>query len=180
LSRDFGARETPEFRANWALQDASLGNLVREMGREARSAWPLGTLYADLLALGFETQLLRRHAAGGFATPPLKGGLGLPKLRRAMEYMNANLAEDVRLEEVAEELDLSASHFAHEFRSSTGQTPYQYLLDQRITKAQNLLKSTPWSVQYIGAVTGFRAPANFVRAFRQRVGRSPAAWRRSS
>jgi AraC family transcriptional regulator len=96
-----------------------------------------------------------------------------------MEYIHTNLAENVRLESIASELNLSASHFAHEFRNSTGQTPYQYLLDQRITKAKDLLRTTKFPVQFISASTGFSSPANFVRAFRQRVGVTPEAWRRS-
>lgn len=177
LGRGLGAARTPEFKADWALFDPALRNLVAEMGREAESAWPLGGLYAELLALGLETQLLRRHALAPLSFPALKGGLGLPKLRRAMEYMNANMQEDVRLEAIAKELELSASHFAHEFRNSTGQTPYQYLLEQRISKAKNLLRHTRWPVQYISSLVGFRSPVNFVRTFRQRVGSTPAVWR---
>lgn len=179
LARELGARNTPEFRGGWSLQDASLERIVAEMGQEAQEGWPLGRLYADLLALGFETQLLRSHGAEPIAPPSLKGGLSMPKLRRAMEYINANLAGDVRLEGIAEELGLSASHFAHEFRKSTGQTPYQYLLEQRIAKARVLLSTTRWPVQYISGLAGFRSPVNFVRTFRQRMGATPDAWRRS-
>jgi AraC family transcriptional regulator len=149
------------------------------MGNEARRDWPLGTLYADLLAMGLRTRLLKSHAEGPIDGLALRGGLGLPKLRRAMEYVNANLTEDIRLETIATELDLSSSHFAHEFRNSTGQTPYQYLLDQRISKAKKLLKATTLSVQFISGQTGFKSSVNFIRAFRQRVGLTPDAWRKS-
>jgi AraC family transcriptional regulator len=179
LANDLGAPRTPEFKTNWSLRDPSTQYLVTEMGSETRSGFPLGSLYADLLAIGLQTQLLKSHSLDPVKTPPPKGGLSLPKLKRAMEYINANLTKDMRLESIAGELDLSASHFAHEFRSSTGKTPYQYLLDQRIERAKDLLKRTKSPVQYISGLAGFRSPVNFVRSFRQRVGLTPEAWRRN-
>lgn len=179
LARDLGSPTIPEFQLNWSLHDATIQHLITELGHEARSGWPLGSLYADLLATGLETHLLKSHAVDRLSLPAVKGGLSLPQLKRAMGYMNANLAEDIRLDAIANELDLSASHFAHEFRNSTRQTPYQYLLDQRIARAKDLLNRTDLSVQYISGLGGFRSPVNFVRSFRQRVGLTPEAWRRS-
>ena len=149
------------------------------MGREAKEQWPLGSLYSDLVAIGLKRRLLQSHAADPLKVPVVKGGLSLPNLKRAMEYLNTNLAQDIRLEAVASELNFSSSHFAHEFRNSTGQTPYQYLLEQRMSKAKELLKTTKLPVQFISGQTGFQSPVNFVRAFRQRVGVTPEAWRKT-
>jgi len=179
LASELGATRVPEFKTKWSFHDPSTQHLLREMGAETRSGWPLGSLYADLLAIAFQTQLLKRHSVDPLRTPAQKGGIGLPRLKRAMEYINANLAGDIRIESIAKQLDLSASHFAHEFRDTTGQTPYQYLLDQRIARAKDLLRRTNLPVQYISASTGFRFPANFVRTFRARVGLTPDAWRRN-
>jgi AraC family transcriptional regulator len=74
---------------------------------------------------------------------------------------------------------LSPFHFAREFRSSTGRTAYQYLLDQRIERAKHLLKHRSWQVHEIAQMTGFHSPVNFVRTFRQRVGQTPGAWRKA-
>lgn len=180
LANEFGTTRNPEFRPNWSLHDSALQRLLTEMGREAGAGWPLGNLYADLLASGLQSQLLKFHASESFQLALLKGGLSLPRLKRAMEYVNANLAEDVHLDAIAHELDLSPSHFAHQFRNTTGQSPYQYLLDQRIARAMQLLRETKSSVQYISAITGFRSPVNFIRAFRQRIGVTPEAWRRNA
>lgn len=179
LARDWSSPRAPEFKGSWSLHDPSLRQLLMEMSNEARNGWPLGSLYADLLAMGLETRLLRSHATEPLNRPVLKGGLSLPRLRRAMEYINSNLAEDVRIEAIARELDLSSYHFAHEFRNSTGQTPYQYLIDQRMAKAKDLLKRTKWTVQYIGGLAGFRSPANFIRTFRHRLGQTPEVWRKN-
>jgi AraC family transcriptional regulator len=177
---DLGIARPPEFNVKWSFDDAGLRRIVTEMAADAQRGWPLGGLYNDLITLGLKKHLLRVQAADPIRLPALAGGMSLPVLRRAMEYMNANLAEDVRLDDIAVESGMSGSHFAHEFRNSTGQTPYQYLLDQRMAKAKELLKATQLSVQFISATVGFRSPVNFIRAFRQRFGTTPMGWRKNS
>lgn len=169
----------PEFEAHWSLQDVSLQRLLFEMGREASLGWPLGRLYADLTAAGLVSMLLRRHTTMPVDLGHLQGGLPMPQLRQAMEYISANLDRDVRLEAIAGEVNLSPFHFAREFRALTGQTPYQYLLDQRMERAKYLLRNHTWSIQEIAPMVGFHSPVNFVRTFRQRVGVTPGTWRKS-
>jgi AraC family transcriptional regulator len=170
---------SPEFAARWSLHDPVLQQILLDLGRQTAEGWPLGRLYADLTATGLAVQLLRRHATNPAAVPEIRGGLPLPHLRHAMEYLTANLDRDIGLEEIASQIHLSPFHFARNFRALTGQTPYQYLLDQRMDRARELLKkSQAWSVQEIASMTGFRSAASFVRAFRQRVGQTPGEWRK--
>jgi AraC family transcriptional regulator len=178
LAAQLGAQHPLEIKGAWSILAPSMRLLISEMGREARDGWPLGALYANLLALGLQTNLIKNHSSQQIALPRLKGGLSLPKLKQAMEYMSANLAEDIGLEQIADEMRMSPSHFAHEFRNSTGTTPYQYLLQQRLERAKGLLKTTRLPIQNVSALTGFNYPANFVRTFRQRVGQPPEAWRK--
>ena len=167
-------------RNQWALRDPALEHAVGRMYREAAEGFPLGALYAGLLESELAGVLLRRHAE--LALPELrsKGRLPMPKLQRAMEFLTENLSRDVRLDEAASAVELSPFHFAHEFRATSGQTPYQYLLTQRMDRAKVLLATTDWSVREIAAQTGFTSDANFVRAFRQRVGITPGEWRKQA
>ena len=178
VASQLGAQHRLEIKGAWSILVPSTRFLISEMGREAREGWPLGALYADLLALSLQTDLIKNHSSEQIAFPLLKGRLGVSKLKRVMEYMSANLAEDIGLEQIANELAMSSSHFAHEFRNSTGTTPYQYLLQQRLERAKRLLESTSLPIQNVSILTGFNYPANFVRTFRQRAGQSPDAWRK--
>ena len=168
----------PEFEARWALQDPALQQIVLEMGRQASEGWPLGRLYAELTVAGLANLLLRRHAANPIDTGHIKGGLPMPQLRHAMEYITESLDRDLSLDEISREVNLSSFHFARQFRNSTGHTAYQYLLDQRIEHAKRLLKDRDWPVQEIAHMAGFHSEVNFVRTFRQRVGQTPGAWRK--
>lgn len=177
FAAELGCTRVPEVEAKWALIDHGLKQLIAEMGREARADWPLGRLYADLLSIGLQNHLLRRHVLDSAPIPEAKGGLIMPRLRRALEYITENLECDLRLGDIARELDLSPFHFAREFRNSTGQTPYQYLLDQRMERAKMLLKIGRDSIQEIASDCGFSSQVNFIRTFRQRVGVPPGVWR---
>ena len=177
FAAELGYTRVPEFQAKWALKDSGLKQLIAEMGREAEAEWPLGRLYADLLSIGLQSHLLRRQALESVPIPDAKGGLIMPRLRRALEYITEHLESDLRLEDIARELELSSFHFARGFRNSTGQTPYQYLLDQRMERAKVLLRIGRESIQEIALECGFSSPVNFSRTFRQRVGIAPGVWR---
>lgn len=130
----------PEFNAKWAVRDHGLRHLITEMGREAQEDWPLGRLYADLLRIGIQSQLVQKYASEPVHVPESKGGLIMPRLRRALEYITENLESDLRLEDIAKELHLSPFHFVREFRSSTGQTPYPILAQSTYGEGQDALK----------------------------------------
>lgn len=179
VAEEAGA-SSPEFETQWSLRDAGLRQIILDMGHQASEGWPLGRLYAELTVAGFVNRLLHRYAVTPVNTGRIKGGLPVPQLRHVMEYITANLERNVSLEEIAREVNLSPFHFARSFRSVTGQTPYQYLLDQRMARAKFLLKTRDWPVQEVAQMTGFHSPVNFVRTFRQRVGQAPGAWRKGN
>lgn len=175
-----GGGSMPEFAINWSLHDPALARLVADMGGQAAEGWPLGSLYADLTTAGLISHLLRRYAVNPVVLPETHGGLPVALLRRSMEYISEHLADDISLEQIAQQAGLSAFHFARGFRAATGATPYQYLLDRRIDHAKNLLLHRDWPVQEIAQHTGFSSPVNFVRSFRQRVGVTPGIWRKDN
>ena len=177
ISEELGIEQAVEFANRWALQDPALQHILLEMGHESAADWPLGGLYADLLGTSLASLLLRRHAANSLDPAQIKGGLSRAQIRHILEFITANLHTDIRLDQMAAELSMTPFHFARVFRSSLGTSPYQYVLDQRLRKAQSLLKETSISVQAIAGLAGWNSPANFIRAFRQQLGITPQKWR---
>jgi AraC family transcriptional regulator len=173
-----GAHATPVFHNNWLLQDSALRAVLTEMNREREAGWPAGSLYGDLLGLSLGQTLLRRQ--GGLVMHELRGGLPLPRLRRVLEFVEERLGDDLRLEQMAAEAGLSPFHFARQFRESTGVTPHQHVLEQRIARAKSLLKLRNLSMQQIAEDTGFGSATNLARSFRLREGVTPGAWLKTS
>ena len=107
-----------------------------------------------------------------------RGGLPPGKLRRVKDYMEAHLDGDITFRTMAELVHMSPYHFAHLFKQSTGLSPHQYLLHQRIRRATQLLQDARLSIMEISRRLGFRRPAHFTTAFRKVVGIAPSQYRR--
>jgi AraC family transcriptional regulator len=177
VALEAGAKALPSFANRWHLRDESLRVLLTEMGREAEAGWPAGALYGELLGLSLASTLLRQHASEPVLMPDVRGGIPLPRMRRLLEYIETHLDGDLRLEQLAAEVGVSPFHFARLFRASTGVTPHQYVLEQRVERAKMLLKVPHLSVAEVAAGTGFSSATNFVRSFRLRTGVTPGEWR---
>ncbi|MFT4111197.1 helix-turn-helix domain-containing protein [Silvibacterium sp.] len=167
----------PSFQAQWNFHDEALRALLGEIGREATEGWPLGTLYGDLLGLSLTTLLLQRHANEKIKLPQLRGGLSPKTLKSSLEFITDNLHRDLPLREIAASAGMSPFHFARLFRNATGQTPHQYLLDQRFNRAKWLLRFSHLSVSQVGSEVGFTNHTHFTRTFRRKEGITPTIWR---
>jgi AraC family transcriptional regulator len=124
-------------------------------------------LFIDLLRLGREAEPRRR-----------RGGLAPFQLRRATEYIEANLSSGVTLQDLAEMIGLSQSQFGRAFKASTGLTPHRWQIDARIARARQLLLESDLPLAQIALATGFAEQSHFSRVFRQVVGVSPSTWQR--
>ena len=147
-------------------------------------------LYADLTAPGVGSrllaesiaQLLAVHLLRTYATAPhvvREYTRGLPRatLRRALEYLHTHLDTDLSLTALATTVGMSPYHFARLFKQSTGRSPHQYVLDQRITQAKHLLATTALPIATIAYQVGFASQSHLARHFRQRTGVTPKAYR---
>lgn len=102
-----------------------------------------------------------------------------PRVLRAADYLDRNLARKISLREVAVAVGLSESRLAHLFRSETGQTVQNYLEALRMRRASELLLRTGLPVQRIAEAVGFESPFYFSRRFRRWTSQSPLAFRTS-
>lgn len=108
------------------------------------------------------------------------GGIGGPALRRIDDLVRARLGEPIprspQLIELAEAAGLSVHHFIKAFRQSVGETPYAWVMRQRIERARALLTHRGEMVGDVALQTGFSSPAHFIDAFRRRLGVTPGAF----
>lgn len=96
----------------------------------------------------------------------------------AMLYVRQHLAEPLNLHTVAAAVGVNASYFSARFKKETGQTLTEYILQERMRLAVNLLLTTRLQVQTIAQYCGFLDVNYFSRLFRQSVGVSPTEYRR--
>jgi AraC-like DNA-binding protein len=110
---------------------------------------------------------------------PIAGSPAPAQIIRMLKIMDANLANPVRMKDIAAAAGLSRSSFSRVFLRSVGESPGRYLRRRRIELAQSLMLSTRKSLAEIALECGLSDQAHLTKSFRRVVGISPGAWRRS-
>jgi AraC family transcriptional regulator len=174
LARDF------DFTAKIQVRDSMLEQLARALLAEVRSNGGFGgSMYVEALFTALLVQLFRRHSDidQPFARQAAPR-LGEAALRRALDYMQDNLAATLTVEDVAQAAHLSPYHFSRLFKDATGFAPHQYLIKVRIERAKELLlNSTRCSLAQVASEVGFFDQAHFTRHFKRIEGVTPAVMR---
>jgi AraC family transcriptional regulator len=159
------------------FRDVAVERLATALEEANPVADTLGRLYADSVCDAIVARLFARAAE---RTPrAAQRAAPLPKwrLRRALDFIEANLAQPIGLADVAASTGLTRMHFAAQFRSTTGYSPHAYLLRRRIEHAQMLLRSSALSVLDVALSCGFGSHAHFTTVFGRMVGEPPNSWR---
>ena len=115
----------------------------------------------------------------GNARETVRGGLVAWQKRRLTTYIDAHLTGRIRIEELAELLNLSESHFSRAFRCAFGTSAHEYLTRRRIEVAQSLMLMSREPLCAIALRCGLSDQSHFTRVFRRIVGETPYAWRRT-
>jgi AraC family transcriptional regulator len=138
-----------------------------------------GSLYADSISIAIVTKLLDTTRKTHQSERRKASGLAKWRLKRALDYVDGNLAEPVSLADLASVAGLTRMHFAAQFRAATGLRPHEYLLRRRIERAQERLRGSNDSILDVALQVGFQTQAHFTSTFRRFVGEPPNAWRRA-
>ncbi len=99
------------------------------------------------------------------------------RLNRTLDYINQNLAKDLRLWELAQIAGLSPNYFCELFKASTGLPRYKYILRCRIERAKQYLRDPRVTLACAGAAAGFADQSHFTKTFRRIVGVTPMRFR---
>jgi transcriptional regulator GlxA family with amidase domain len=98
-------------------------------------------------------------------------------IHEVMTFLNANYNSNYSTSEIAKIANLSPFHFIRVFKSQTGKTPYEYLLNLRIGKAQKMLGDKRHSITEICFLCGFSNLSHFATAFKKHTGMTPSQYR---
>lgn len=163
----------PEFRTRDPQLEAIGMILLAELKQEN-----LGSkLYIESLANILAVHLLRQYAAAKPRLTVYEGGLPERQVLQVLEYINEHLDQAIKLSDLAALLGMSQFHFSHLFKQAIGTAPYQYLLQQRVERAKQLLKQTDQSIVDIAFLCGFNSHSHLSKQFRQLTGITPTAYR---
>ncbi|NMH86018.1 helix-turn-helix domain-containing protein [Flavivirga algicola] len=111
-------------------------------------------------------------------TNTLSGKLNNANLDRVLYYISENLHENLTLTILADYCNMSKDHFSRSFKKYYGLRPTKYIQNRRLERFLLLLITTNYSVREIAHKIGFENYTYFLRYFKERIGKTPAEFRK--
>jgi AraC family transcriptional regulator len=172
-----GAYGEVELRPSRKFADPRLSAMVAAVHAEMVAGFPSGRLFLDSVEQAMAVTLVHGHAVRHRPVQIYRGGLGSARLRRIKELVHARMEDDLSLDDMAQSVGLSTAHFARMFRKSTGETPHQFVLRQRLERAKAMLRAPDARVLDVAVACGFKTQQHFAQAFRDLWGVTPTECR---
>ncbi|EIK95726.1 AraC family transcriptional regulator [Pseudomonas sp. M47T1] len=113
------------------------------------------------------------------APAPERVALSPWQARRAKQLMLEQMSTSPSIADIAKACSLSRSHFSRAFKRTTGQSPRDWLLSARLSRAKELLADGNVPIAQVGLDCGFADQSHFTRVFTRCLGTTPFAWRRA-
>ncbi len=167
----------------WDVRDKPYDDVMQSLGRAILPALArpneLSRLYLDHVFLAVRDHLADTY--GEFVGNPRRDQRGLTnrQIRSALEYIEANVADDIGLGDIAGATGVSVSSLTRGFRTALEVAPHRWVLNRRIALAQRLMSTGKTPLSEIAVLCGFADQSHLARVFMRHVGESPGLWRRS-
>lgn len=157
--------------------DPLLFQISLALNAEIAAGYPGGRLYGDSICNFLAVHLLKNYSNLAPKIPQHEGGLNQPNLRRVLDYIDSFLDRNLSLEALANVAGISKYHFISSFKQSMGMTPHQYVIQQRIKRAKELLRDRTLTISEISLACGLTNQSHFTRLFRKHTGVTPRTYR---
>lgn len=163
----------------FAFADSELRCLATALLSEVRSPGIATELWLESITNVLYMHVLRTYCRVSPSSEFHSTGLTAAQIRRVTEYVNDNINREITLAEMAEVAGVSRFHFAHMFKRTVGTPPHQWLIERRLERAKELLRTTRMTIADIAFEVGYQSQSHFGHIFRRATGMSPRRWRMS-
>jgi AraC family transcriptional regulator len=155
--------------------DATLSHIALALRAAVRTGRLGERIYGESLATALAVHLLRDYAGATVETRDPRGRLSREQLMRAVDYIEAQLHEDLTVAAIAHAIHISPYHFSRLFKRTTGQAPYQYVIGARAKRAKSLLQSGRFSIKEVAYEVGFADQSHLTYYVKKFYGVTPKA-----
>ncbi|MBC3862422.1 AraC family transcriptional regulator [Undibacterium jejuense] len=158
------------------VHDPMLGKRLKlALDTLARTTEPLA--YDSIMeALIFD---IAERYGRGLRSEVAEGLHDFPRISTIIQYVDANLGETLRVDELADIANMSRFHFIRRFRKSIGVTPIAFVQARRTSMAKSLLRQGG-NLSSIALITGFADQSHLTRWLKACYGVTPAVYRENN
>jgi two-component system response regulator YesN len=111
------------------------------------------------------------------ASKPLKNDDRRKLIRKVKEYIQDNPDKDLRLQVLADYINLNSAYLSQLFKQETNTHLSDFITQVRMERAKYLLASTDLKIYDVARLSGYQSPKHFMLLFKQQVGMTPGAYR---
>ncbi len=134
-------------------------------------------LALHLLEQDHAQDVVDAYLSATLAPVEVVGGLPPRRLQRVFTHVRENIAQELAVAELARVVGMSQYYFSKLFKLSTGTTPHQYVMRQRVERAQELLREGRTPLAEVATHVGFETQSHFTSVFRRLSGVTPKHYR---
>ncbi len=167
-----------ELIPQFSIDDPVIQQLAIALKTEIQTGCLSGRLFGESLGTALAARLARNYAVRKPSLEFKASSLPRSQLERVIDYIRANLTQDLSVLDLATLTGMSESHFSRSFKQSVGIAPYQYLMQQRVEQAKQSLKKQTISISNIALDCGFANQTHLTKVFRQMTATTPKAYQK--
>jgi AraC family transcriptional regulator len=155
------------------LEDPLIQGILLTLKQELITQRMNTNLFIDQLKTTLVAHLLRSYGVQEVQITTYADGLSHHKLTQVLDYIEARLDYDLELEELAQQIGMSQFYFSRLFKQSLNITPHQYVIQQRVERAKQLLRKGELNLADIALECGFSNQGHLNRHFKRLTGATP-------
>jgi AraC family transcriptional regulator len=162
------------------IDDVVIDQIGRSILSEISDETSASRLFVETASLTLAARLLQKYSDSEACAPIESSSLGLDdiRLRRVLDYISANIEEDITLVGLAGVAGYSPFHFARKFAVAMGISPHRYISRIRLEKAMAELALGQLSLAEVALNAHFSSQASFTRAFHRATAMTPKEYQR--
>jgi AraC-like DNA-binding protein len=174
--------ERMELTERWSrmpfMHDDTVHGFARTIQGEIAGGAASGAVFADSISLALLSHITKRHGFGNGARLEGRGQLSPVQRERLRELVQENLASDLSLTSLSDQVGVCPRHFLTLFKRAFGTSPHRYVIEQRIAAAERLIRAGERDFAAIALACGFSSQSHLTTAFRASRGTTPARFLR--
>jgi AraC family transcriptional regulator len=177
IGNELGPGTDPQLAFHFSVRDAQISSLVHALREELRSDCARGRSYITQLCSTLIRYVVTTYSMNSQAKRKSPGGLPPNRLRFVLDHIHTNIPNRLFSRDLAKLVQMSPQHFGNLFRQSTGFSPYEYVIHERIERGKRLLVETAMPLMEIALELGFAHHSHFGDTFKHVTGMSPKQYR---
>jgi AraC family transcriptional regulator len=167
------------FSAQRVISDNLIYNLSLKFLNELKQGNLAGKVFGESLSVAFAIHLACNYSAKQKKVFAPKGKLSAVQLHQVIDYAHSNIHQNIGLNDLAKNINISPFHFIRLFKQTIGISPYQFMLQLKIERAKQLIQQSEFSLTSIAYQLGFMDQAHFCNAFKKATGVTPLQYKKN-